>query len=119
MEGRELPSLSGAMDYPVIDVILSGAPAAAGDDGGFGVEFWAALLSLVTALVVTAGPSLMNKIFPPDPTLADIARESTASVASTLDSTLDLVKKDIGSMRSEIVDNSKKLDKLVAAKKGK
>lgn len=107
------------MGCHVIDVILSGAPAASEGGAELGVDFYAALVSLVTALVVTAGPSLMNKFFPPDATVADIARESTASVAATLDTTLDLVKNDIGSMRARIEDNSKKLDKLVAARKGK
>ncbi|WP_336643367.1 hypothetical protein [Microbacterium sp. MMO-113] len=90
--------------------LSSAAQDAVADASGSGVELWAAGLSLLTALVVTVGPSVVRKLFPPDSTVADIAKSSTERIANSLDATLKLVKDDLGAMRAQIDENGRKLD---------
>lgn len=92
--------------------LVEGAEPAQSVGGLPGVELWAALLSLLTALVVTVGPTVLRKLFPPDSTLADIAKSSTDRVATSLETTLNLVRTDLGAMRAQIEDNGRKIDAL-------
>lgn len=85
----------------------------------FPIDLASAILSLLTALVVAFGPSIAKKIWPPDPTMADLAKTSTESVAASLETTLKLVRDDFGDMRRQIADNGKKIDSLRASGGGK
>lgn len=87
---------------------------AGGSGSSSGVEFWAAVISLATALVVTAGPAIVRKLFPPDHTISDIAKTSTTRIADTLDATLALVRDDVASARQQLEDNGRKLDAIGA-----
>lgn len=78
--------------------------------GDPGIDLIAAGLSLLTAIVVTVGPAVLRKIFPPDPTVSDIAKNATERIANTLDTTLSLVKDDISAIRAQVTENGRKLD---------
>lgn len=92
--------------------LASVAQDAAAGASGAGVEVWAAGISLLTALVITVGPPLVRKFFPQDSTVADIAKNSTERIANSLDTTLTLVKDDLGAIRSQIDENGRKLDAI-------
>lgn len=77
-----------------------------------GWEFWSAAVSFLTAVVMIIGPAVVRKLFPGDDTVAEIAKNSTARVADTLDATLTLVKDDIGAMRAQIEENGRKLESI-------
>lgn len=82
-------------------------------------EFWAAVVSLLTAVVVTFGPGLARAWAPQDTTVADLAKTSTETVADALQSTLDMVRGDMAHMRTKTDENSGKLDAILARGKGK
>ncbi|GAA1661700.1 hypothetical protein [Microbacterium lacus] len=103
-----------------MDFLLSESTNAVAEQADmWGGEFWAALLSLLTAAVVAFGPGLARKIFPQDNTTAEIAKSSTATVASVLESTLAMVREDVAHVRTKTDENSGKLDALLAIGKGK
>jgi hypothetical protein len=90
-------------------VFLANSPTTT---GGPDIDFWTALVSFLTAVVLIAGPSLLRKLSPPDTTVAEIAKTSSTRIADSLDTTLKIVKDDIGGIRKQVEENGRKLDAM-------